>query len=108
MLRFRRPELLLAFMAGLVFFALWETLLNYQAANCSYQQEYRAKGPQGDSHAALNNQASHGSDEHGHKTVSEPFVCGVAGIPTAVRQFMNRNEGFFVGGFTFMLVFVTG
>jgi hypothetical protein len=107
MLRFRRPELLLAFMAGLALFALWETILGYQARNCSYQQEYQAKANPIDGHAPAANKGGDGGEEHGHKTVSEPFVCGVAGIPTAARQFMNRNEGFFVASFTLALVLVT-
>jgi hypothetical protein len=108
MLRFRRPEVVLAFLAGVMFIALWETLLGYQAANCSYQQEYQAKAEPTDSRPTAQNKHSSGGEEHGHKTISEPLVCGVAGIPTAARQFMNRNEGFFVASFTLALVLVTG
>jgi hypothetical protein len=107
MTRFRQPELLLAFAAGIVFFAIWETVLGYQAANCSYQQEYKARAGPSDSHATASNKGGDGSEEQHHKTISEPFVCGVAGLPTAARQFMNRNEGFFVASFTLALVFVT-
>ena len=107
MLRFQRPELLLAFAAGIVFFALWETILGYQAANCSYQQEYKAKTGPTDSHATAGDKGHDRGEQQGHKAVSEPFVCGIAGLPTAARQFMNRNEGFFVATFTLALVFVT-
>jgi hypothetical protein len=58
MLRFRRPELFLAFAAGVIFVALWETILSFQAANCSYQQEYKAKTEPADSHAPPNNQGN--------------------------------------------------
>jgi hypothetical protein len=107
MFRFQRPELILAFAAGIIFFALWETILGYQAANCSYQQQYKAKAGPTDSYAAAGDKGHDRGEEQGHKAVSEPFVCGVAGLPTAARLFMNRNEGFFVATFTLALVFVT-
>jgi hypothetical protein len=107
MLRFRRPELFLAFAFGVIFIAIWETLLGYQAANCSYQQEYKAKTNPSDSHATADNRGGHGGEQQAHITVNEPFVCSIAGIPTAARQLMNSNEGFFVASFTLALVFVT-
>lgn len=39
---------------------------------------------------------------------SEPFVCSVVASLTEIRIFANQNEGFVVGFFTMLLVFVTG
>lgn len=80
------PVLTIGFLLGVGSFAIFEAVGSFQAAKCS-----RTSGV---AHGAL-------------ASASEPISCTVFGLPAALRFFMNHNEGFFVGGFTFLLVFVT-
>ena len=107
MFRFWRPETIVAFLLGVALFAVWETVLDYQAANCSYQKEYQRNPEPHIGERTSGDQKNDGDEQKEHSSIREPFVCGIAGTPTALRTLMNHNEGFFVGGFTFMLVFVT-
>ena len=107
MFKFVRPAFLLMFLLGVASIATFDTILFYQASNCSYQKQGdRTAGPN-DKNPPLAQKPDDGGHEQKQKAVSEPFACSIAGLPAAIRQFMNHNEGFFVGGFTFMLVFVT-
>ncbi len=94
--------IVLAFLFGVAFIGIFQTILSYQASNCSdYQQ-----APRDIAHDPLRNPSA-GGHENKSKSTSESIACGIAGLPATVRQFMNHNEGFSVGGFTFFLVVVT-
>jgi hypothetical protein len=108
MLRFLRAELVLTFLLGVMSVAVFETILSYQALHCSDQQQAQRSNTPNDKNPPAANKPDDGGHEKKQKSVGEPFACSIAGAPAALRQFMNHNEGFFVGGFTFMLVFVTG
>jgi hypothetical protein len=97
----------LAFLLGVASIAVFETVLSYQALNCSNQQQTHGANTPSDAKPTAAQKADDGGHEKKNNAVSEPFVCGIAGFPAAVRQFMNHNEGFVVGTFTFLLVFVT-
>jgi hypothetical protein len=98
----------LAFLLGVASIAIFETVLSYQALNCSNQQQLQGANAPSDAKPVAAQKAADGGHEKKSDTVSKPFVCGVAGFPGAIRQFMNHNEGFVVGTFTLLLVFVTG
>ena len=102
-----RVVALLAFMLGIVSFAIWETILSFQASNCTTQQQERSQQAPNREGAAAQQQGQHGDEKSSHKPVIEPFICTLAGLPTAIRVFMNNNEGFVVGGFTLVLAFIT-
>jgi hypothetical protein len=109
MLGERTAAFVLVFLFGIALFAVFEGVLSFQASHCAAvgdqatgQQSPRNKPAQADQ------QADNGSHQERHETVSEPFVCTVSGLPTALRVFMNKNEGFVVGSFTGLLVLVTG
>jgi hypothetical protein len=104
----RIAAFVVAFLFGVAVFAVWEAALSFHASNCSPQQQQAGQQTLNQQGAAAKRQSKDGDEHHDHEAVREPFVCTVAGIPTATPIFMNRNEGFFVGAFTFMLVFVTG
>jgi hypothetical protein len=106
MLKFVRAEFILMFLLGVASIATFQTILSYQTSVCvGHQQISGADTPDNASRSRLNEPTKR---EHGtNQVANDPVVCGIAGIPAALRKFMNHNEGFFVGGFTFMLVFVT-
>jgi hypothetical protein len=98
----------LAFLLGVAVIGMAETILSFQASNCAPQQQQGGHNAPDHQRPPADQQRKDGSAQGGHEAVGEPFVCSVAGLPTAIRVFMNHNEGFVVGGFTFLLVFVTG
>jgi hypothetical protein len=83
------PSLVIGFLLGVAAFSLFEAVGSFHAADCGQHHQ------------------QHGAAQSTQEAISEPFACSVFGFPTAVRLFMNHNEGFFVGGFTLLLVFVT-
>ena len=93
MLRPTRTELFIFFLLGVACFSIFESVFSFQALNCSDRQQIE--------------QRDHGKEEKGENAVAESFACSIAGAPKAFRVYMNRNEGFFVGSFTFLLVFAT-
>src|SRR4051794_5660521 len=97
----------LAFLLGVASIAVFETVLTYQASNCSNQQQAHGASAPSDAKPTAAQKTDDGGHQKKNNTVSEPFVCGVSGFPAAIRQFMNHNEGFVVGTFTLLLVFVT-
>jgi hypothetical protein len=107
MLRFGYPGFVLSFLLGIAVFAIFEAILSHHASHCTPQQQQASQHAPHQQPTAANQQGKDGDEHHSQKAASEPFVCTVAGLPSALRTFMNRNEGFFVGSFTFMLVFVT-
>jgi hypothetical protein len=109
MLGERTAAFVLVFLFGIALFAVFEAVLSFQASNCTAigdqaagQQRPRNKAVQAEQ------KTDNGTDQKGHEALSEPFVCTVSGLPTALRIFMNKNEGFVVGSFTGLLVLVTG
>lgn len=102
MLRPTRTELLLFFLLGVAFISIFQTVFSFQSSNCFPQErEASDNGPNLQSPSA---QDKIGREENGH---GQPFSCSIAGTPTAIRIFMNQNEGFLVGSFTFLLAFAT-
>jgi hypothetical protein len=91
----RTAAFVAVFLLGVATFAIWETVLDFHASRC-------IKHEQQTSHHATQTQGATAEN------VGETFTCTIAGLPTAVRLFMNHNEGLVVGGFTGLLVFVTG
>jgi|GraSoiStandDraft_4_1057263.scaffolds.fasta_scaffold975782_1 hypothetical protein len=108
MLKRGRAELVLCFLLGIAVFAFYEAIASFQASNCSYQEHEKRDTEPGHPNASAQEQRKDRSEQKNNAAVSEPFACTFFGAPTALRVFMNHNEGFFVGGFTFLLVFVTG
>jgi hypothetical protein len=102
------PLIVLAFLLGVGTVAIFETLLSFQASQCTPQeQRQNSKTPNDGAKPSDRQKSDRGSGEQEHKTVSEPFVCTIGGFPTATRVFMDQNEGFFIGSFTLLLVVVT-
>jgi hypothetical protein len=107
MLRKINPLFVIAFLLGVGTVAVFETLLSFQASQCSpKEQSQNAKTPDNQKPSS-GQQPNHEGGQHSHKAVGEPFVCSMGGLPTAARVFMNQNEGFFIGTFTLLLVIVT-
>jgi hypothetical protein len=98
----------MCFLLGIGVFALYETIAHFQALNCSYQEQTKRETEPGTPSAPAQEQRKDGGKHKGHPAVSEPLVCSVFGFPTNARIFANENEGAVVGGFTMLLVFVTG
>jgi hypothetical protein len=107
MLRPTRTELVLFFLLGVACFAAFETVFSFQSLNCSPQEQSAGEQNPGQQTDSAKNHRDNGNEKEGNQTVSQPFSCSIAGTPTAVRIFMNHNEGFLVGSFTFLLAFAT-
>lgn len=97
----------LPLLLGIAIFAMIEAFLGHHARNCTPQQHSSSHQTPTDKSAPTANKGEKGTEQGKHESVSEPFVCTLDGLPTAIRMFMNHNEGFFVGGFTFVLAFIT-
>src|SRR3979411_898601 len=102
----RTTALMFAFLLGVSTFAVLESILSFQASHCTDQQ-------QAGHNQAPNKEGAPGQQKHQDRSelrekhaVSEPFVCTLQGLPAALVVLMNKNEGFFVSSFTFMLVCV--
>jgi hypothetical protein len=106
-MRLARATTVLAFLLGIASIAVFETILSYQSSNCSNQQQANRANTPSDADPTATHTPPVGEQDKKQKTTSAPFACEVSGLPSAVRQFMNHNEGFVVGGFTCLLVFVT-
>jgi len=95
MLKRGRAELVLCFLLGIAVFAFYEAIASFQASNCSYQEHEKRDTEPGHPNASAQEQRKDRSEQKNNAAVSEPFACTFFGAPTALRVFMNHNEGFF-------------
>jgi hypothetical protein len=78
--RFRVPEIVLGFFLGIVTFLCLGLIGSYQTQHCGQLE----------------------ASVHSHT-----IACDVSGFPLAAMEFMDHNDGFVVGVFTFLLVVAT-
>ena len=97
----RFAAFVLTFLLAVASFAIFEAVLSFQASHCIADNQQAT--PKKSSPAEHDAEHGHGK----HEAASEPFVCTIAGLGTAIRVFMNKNEGFVVGLFTLLLAIVT-
>jgi len=108
--RFRVPEIAIGFGLGIVFFLFVAAVASYQTEHCRQYQESSSEKPPTDQEIKAPPNDSGRRDSKPSKDNGEHLQvsCGIGGIVPSVLDFMDQNEGFFVGLFTGLLVIVTG
>jgi hypothetical protein len=107
-----RHYLLIGFLVGIIVYGFVSAVLSYQSLQCPRDEQYESQGAP--SHDALKTapavqKKTDSGEEHVEKHPKRiKAVCGVLGFFPSAVALMNDNEGFFVGLFTGLLVFVTG
>ena len=109
MKRFRVPEIALGLLLGILVSLFGAGVTSYQTAQCNQAKASNAHPPSLQQPAPPHENGKDGKAQVTEHSKHPPyFGCGWTGIPASVVGFMDSHEGFFVGGFTFLLVFVTG
>ncbi|MBY0318617.1 MAG: hypothetical protein K2X72_07815 [Reyranella sp.] len=104
----------IGFLVSLVAMAFILDASDYHSSHCKPRDQSNTLEADGTAEAvahkgslAQESQSTHGNKKVEHTTSEPSFACGVTGFRYAVVAYMDHHEGFFVGGFTFVLAVST-
>src|SRR5277367_4549115 len=107
MRRWVNPEIALGFALGFLTLLFFIGILSYQAEHCSEVNSHAETKPAQDKLRPNPENAEDRNGEESSYNDSHPIACGAIGLPSAIIGYMDKNEGFFVGLFTFGLFLAT-
>jgi hypothetical protein len=100
-------EIALGFVAGVLVILLFIGVSSYQTEHCGKIDSNSSASNAENNSAAPTHYEPERYAKNPQYNEGHPISCGIVGFPEAIIEYMDLNEGFFVGSFTFALFIAT-